>query len=32
MKAWMPKAPDQTQQAFGKLFDAFGGSKPDDRG
>jgi hypothetical protein len=32
LKAWMPVAPDQMQQAFAKLFGAFGGSKPDDRG
>jgi hypothetical protein len=28
MKAWMPMAPDQMQQAFAKLFGAFGGLKP----
>jgi hypothetical protein len=27
LKAWMPMAPDQMQQAFAKLFGAFGGSK-----
>ena len=32
LKAWMPMAPDQMQQAFDKLFGAFGGSKPGDRG
>jgi hypothetical protein len=32
LKAWMPMAPDQMQQAFAKLFGAFGGSKPVDRG
>jgi hypothetical protein len=32
LKAWVPMAPDQMQQAFAKLFGAFGGSKPDDRG
>jgi hypothetical protein len=32
LKAWMPMAPDQMQQAFAKLFSAFGGSKPGDRG
>jgi hypothetical protein len=32
LKAWMPMAPDQMQQAFAKLFGAFGGSKPGDRG
>lgn len=26
LKAWMPMTPDQMQQAFAKLFDAFGGS------
>jgi hypothetical protein len=26
LKAWMPIAPDQMQQAFAKLFGAFGGS------
>ena len=31
LKAWMPMAPDQMQQAFAKLFGAFGGSKPGDR-
>jgi Family of unknown function (DUF6489) len=25
LKAWMPMAPDQMQQAFAKLFDAFWG-------
>jgi hypothetical protein len=32
LKAWMPMAPDQMQQAFARLFGAFGGSKPADRG
>jgi hypothetical protein len=32
LKACMPMAPDQIQQAFVKLFSAFGGSKPGDRG
>jgi hypothetical protein len=32
LKAWMPMAPDQMQQAFAKLFGAFGGSKRGDRG
>jgi hypothetical protein len=32
LKAWLPMAPDQMQQAFAKLFGAFGGSKPGDRG
>jgi hypothetical protein len=32
LKAWMPMTPDQMQQAFVKLFSAFGGSKPGDRG
>lgn len=32
LKAWMPMAPDQMQQAFAKLFGAFGGLKPGDRG
>ena len=32
LKAWMPMAPDQMQQAFAKLFGAFGGSKPGDKG
>jgi hypothetical protein len=32
LKAWMPIAPDQMQQAFAQLFGAFGGSKPSDRG
>jgi hypothetical protein len=27
MKAWMPMAPDQMQQAFAKLFGAFRGSQ-----
>ncbi len=31
LKAWMPMAPDQMQQAFANLFRAFGGSKPGDR-
>ena len=31
MKAWFPMAPDQMQQAFAKLFSAFGGSKPGER-
>jgi hypothetical protein len=28
LKAWMPMAPDQMQQAFAKLFGAFGGMTP----
>ena len=32
LKAWMPMAPDQMQQAFAKLLGAFGGSKPGDAG
>ncbi len=32
MKAWMPMAPDQMQEAFAKLFGAFGGTKPSDKG
>jgi hypothetical protein len=32
LKAWMPMTPDQMQQAFAKLFGAFGGPKPGDRG
>ena len=32
LKAWMPMAPDQMQQAFAKLFGAYGGSMPGDRG
>jgi hypothetical protein len=32
LKAWMPMASDQMQQAFAKLFSAFGGSRPGDRG
>ena len=32
LKAWMPMAPDQMQQAFAKLFGAFGGSKPGEGG
>jgi hypothetical protein len=32
LKAWMPMAPSQMQQAFAKLFGAFGGSKPGGRG
>lgn len=32
LKAWMPIAPDQMQQAFAKLFGAFGGSKSGDKG
>jgi hypothetical protein len=28
LKAWLPMAPDQMQQAFAKLFGAFGGAKP----
>jgi hypothetical protein len=32
LKTWMPMTPDQMQQAFVKLFGAFGGSKPGDRG
>jgi hypothetical protein len=31
LKAWMPMAPDQMQQAFAKLFGAFGGSTPGER-
>ena len=31
LKAWMPMASDQMQQAFAKLFSAFGGSRPGDR-
>jgi hypothetical protein len=31
LKAWMPMAPDQMQQAFAKLFGAFGGLKPGDK-
>ena len=32
LKAWMPMAPDQMQQALAKLFGAFGGSKAGDMG
>ncbi len=32
LRAWMPMAPDQMQQAFAKLFGAFGGSRPADNG
>jgi hypothetical protein len=32
LKAWMPMPPDQMQQAFGKLFGAFVGSKSDNKG
>jgi hypothetical protein len=32
LKMWIPMAPDQMQQAFAKLFGAFGGSKPGERG
>ena len=32
LKAWMPMAPEQMQQAFAKLFGTFGGSKSDDKG
>jgi hypothetical protein len=32
LKAWMPMAPDQIQQAFARLFGAFGGSKPVEKG
>ena len=32
LKAWMPIAPDQMQQAFAKLLGAFRGSRPADRG
>jgi Family of unknown function (DUF6489) len=32
LKAWMPMTPDQTQQAFAKMFGIFGGSKSGDRG
>ena len=32
LKAWMPMAPDQMQQAFAKLLGAFRGSRPADRG
>ena len=32
LKTWMPMTPDQMQRAFVKLFGAFGGSKPSDRG
>jgi hypothetical protein len=32
LKTWMPMTPDQMQQAFAKLFAAFGGTKPGDRG
>ena len=31
LKTWMPMASDQMQQAFAKLFSAFGGSRPGDR-
>jgi hypothetical protein len=30
LKAWIPMAPDQMQQAFAKLFGAFAQSKPGD--
>jgi Family of unknown function (DUF6489) len=32
LKAWMPMAPDQMQQALAKLFGAFGESMPGDGG
>ena len=32
LKAWMPMAPDDMQQAFAKLFGTFGGLKPGDKG
>jgi hypothetical protein len=32
LKAWMPMGPEQMQLAFAKLFAAFGGPKPGDRG
>jgi hypothetical protein len=32
LKAWMPMAPDQMQQAFAKLFGAFGGLRPGNGG
>jgi hypothetical protein len=31
LKAWIPMAPDQMQQACAKLFGAFGGSKLGER-
>jgi hypothetical protein len=31
LKAWFPMALDKMQQAFAKLFGAFGGSKPSER-
>jgi hypothetical protein len=31
LKAWMPMAPNQMQQAFATLFGAFGGLKPGER-
>ncbi|MDE2239537.1 MAG: hypothetical protein KGJ73_06345 [Rhodospirillales bacterium] len=32
LRAWMPMAPDQMQQAFAKLFGAFGGPRSGDGG
>lgn len=32
LKAWMPLAPDQMQHAFARLFGAFAGVKPADKG
>jgi hypothetical protein len=32
LKAWMPMAPDQMQQAFAKLFSSFGGLRPGETG
>ena len=32
LKMWMPIAPDQMQQAFARLFSAFGGPKSADKG
>jgi transcriptional regulator GlxA family with amidase domain len=32
LKAWMPMTPEQMQRAFAKLFGAFGGLKPGNRG
>lgn len=32
LRAWMPMAPDQMQQAFAKLFGAFGGARSGDGG
>ena len=32
LKAWMPMTPEQMQQAFAKLFGAFGGLRPGDKG